>query len=362
MQEMQQRSSLAASPAANPSPSRPNHDSQPTNASNAASSIPPWVHAHDISDDAPFLPTQPRPTVSISRHDKPPPSHYRLGRKWDGARDAEPGLLGAPISERQKLWEPFMKSGPNPHEVRHDGSWIATPEWMHANMPYLSQEWDDSWDDGNTAQNRLGQGLMYRGKWLISPERQEKTVRLFWRLLLKNPFVPLAFRLTNLAFSVASLAVATTIYVAVNEVNNDPDPDNQCATRASTYMAICLGTVAIPYLGYVTWDEYLSRPLGLRSVAAKTLLLLCDLYFIVFAASNVSLAFDALLDHRWACYDERFRIVGSVGEYVPATCPDNPGICYKQKALSAVLIVGLVAWLLTFSVSTFRVVEKLRPD
>ena len=93
---------------------------------------------------------------------------------------------------------------------------------------------------------------------------------------------------------------------------------------------------------------------------AKTLLLLCDLYFIVFSASNLSLAFDALFDHRWACYDEHFRDVGNSDIGVPATCPNNAMICNRQRALSGVLLLSLVTWLITFSILVMRVVEKLR--
>jgi len=92
------------------------------------------------------------------------------------------------------------------------------------------------------------------------------------------------------------------------------------------------------------------------------LLLLCDLYFVVFSAANLSLAFDALTDHRWACFDEKYTNVGGEGRPISATCPNNPDICRRQKALSAVLLIGLVAWLITFSISVLRVVEKLRPD
>jgi len=87
---------------------------------------------------------------------------------------------------------------------------------------------------------------------------------------------------------------------------------------------------------------------------------LCDLYFIVFSASNLSLAFDALFDRRWACYEDLYTPVGAEQIRIPATCPDNPSICYKQKALGGVLIISLVAWLITFSISVMRVVEKLR--
>lgn len=92
------------------------------------------------------------------------------------------------------------------------------------------------------------------------------------------------------------------------------------------------------------------------------LLLLCDLYFVVFAAANLSLAFDALTDHRWACFDENYMLLNNVSRQVQATCPNNPDICRRQKALSGVLLIGLVAWLITFSISVLRVVEKLRPD
>ena len=80
------------------------------------------------------------------------------------------------------------------------------------------------------------------------------------RLLLKNPFVPLFFRVSVLAFSAAALSIAASIYTAVQQVNADNDPNNQCASRASTYMAVIVGAFALPYIGYVTWDEYMSKP------------------------------------------------------------------------------------------------------
>ena len=80
------------------------------------------------------------------------------------------------------------------------------------------------------------------------------------RLLLKNPYVPLIFRLAVVAFSTAALAMAAAIYINVRHVNADADPNNQCAKRASTFMAIIVGSIALPYLGYVTWDEYMSKP------------------------------------------------------------------------------------------------------
>jgi hypothetical protein len=141
---------------------------------------------------------------------------------------------------------------------------------MKENIPIAAREWEEE-DDISPDTSRRPRGfhsLMYRGKWLISPERQERSVRLFWRLLLKNAFVPLVFRLTVMAFSCAALGIASTILQAVQSNNQDRDPNNQCAPRASTYMGIIVPTIAIPYIAYVTWDEYTSRPLVLPTLLA----------------------------------------------------------------------------------------------
>lgn len=76
--------------------------------------------------------------------------------------------------------------------------------------------------------------------------------------------MPLVFRLTVFAFSAAALAIAAEIYVTVNRVNSDGLP-SRCAPRASTYMALAVDSVALPYLGYVTWDEYMSKPYAGRT-------------------------------------------------------------------------------------------------
>ncbi|KXT13409.1 hypothetical protein AC579_9916 [Pseudocercospora musae] len=326
-----------------------------------AETIPPWIHINENDEKAPFI--QPAPVVPNTRHYKPPPTKYSPGRKLDSYRDAEPPLLSMPINVHQTRWIPFMQSGPNLRETRNQGV-IMSWEWMGENVPIVKREWEEEDDLDPMGSNRLKgfKGIMYRGQWIISPERQQKSVEAFWRLLLKNAFVPLVFRLTVLAFCCAALGLGSTIYQSVREVNKDNDPYNQCAPRASTYMAIIVSTIAVPYISYITWDEYTSKPLGLRSVAAKTLLLLCDLYFIVFSASNLSLAIDALLDDSWACYETGAQVIGDVTLEIPKTCPNNEGICYKQKALSGVLVISLVAWLLCFSISVLRVVEKLRLD
>lgn len=116
-------------------------------------------------------------------------------------------------------------------------------------------------------------------------------------------------------------------------------------------MAIIFDSVALVYIFYITYDEYTGKPLGLRSAKAKMRLILLDMYFIVFNAANLSLAFDALTDVRWSCRESlMFAGPGNDGSH-------NSGLCNRQRALSGVLLIALVAWLLTFAVSVFRYVS-----
>jgi hypothetical protein len=70
-----------------------------------------------------------------------------------------------------------MQSGPNPQEGQGK---IVDAAWMEENMPHMNADWQPE-DEVEPGPGLLSaKGLMYRGKWLISPERQEQTVRLFW--------------------------------------------------------------------------------------------------------------------------------------------------------------------------------------
>lgn len=164
---------------------------------------------------------------------------------------------------------------------------------------------------------------------------------------MKNPFVPLLFRTITATFTIAALALGARVF---SQTKTQAEID-QCDQRASTYISIVVDAIAVPYIIYITWDEYTSKPLGLRSATAKTALLLVDLYFIVFYSSTLSLAFQALTDTRWACYSNK-----------DSTCTQSLNICRSQRGLAAVLLVALVAWMTTFSISVLRVVKRLRPD
>jgi hypothetical protein len=149
-----------------------------------------------------------------------------------------------------------------------------------------------------------------------------------------HPLVPLIFRVTVLITSLIALAISASVHHLSNKYVYSQTP--------STTMAIVVDVVAIPYICYITWDEYTGKPLGLRSPKAKIRLVLLDLFFIIFEAANLALAFGALTDNNGSCQ--------------PGYNGNNIIICDRVKALCGILMVALIAWSLTFSVSIFRYV------
>jgi hypothetical protein len=105
-------------------------------------------------------------------------------------------------------------------------------------------------------------------------------------------------------------------------------------------MAIVVDIVAIPYILWVTWDEYTGKPLGLRSPKVKIRLVLLDLWFIIFESANLALAFGALTDNNGSCRE------GNNGF--------NHIICNRVRSLCGILMIALIGWSLTFAVSIFR--------
>lgn len=168
------------------------------------------------------------------------------------------------------------------------------------------------------------------------------------RMILKSPLVPLIIRLSVLSLSAFALGLSASIFA----LSSNPRPilpgadPISCAQQPSTYLALCFDAVAIIYILYITVDEYTSKPLGLRSASAKMRLIFFDLIFIVFDSANMSLAYDSLNDDRWACFD--------IESLSYSTCYESKAICQRQKGLTAVLFIALLAWLGTFAISTLR--------
>ena len=148
------------------------------------------------------------------------------------------------------------------------------------------------------------------------------------RTILRSPIVPMIIRIIVWFFSAIALGLASSIHHITD------NPSNKAKQTSSTNMAIGVDAIAMVYLLYITYDEYSGKPLGLRPARAKMRLIFLDLFFIVLDSANLSLAFET---------------------FSSDICATNvDGICARQKGLASVLLIALIAWLLTFSISVMR--------
>lgn len=160
------------------------------------------------------------------------------------------------------------------------------------------------------------------------------------RNLLVSPYVPFVLRSIVFVTSLLALGLAASIHQLSSNYRYVQNP--------STTMAVVVDVVAIPYIGYITYDEYRGKPLGLRAPRTKIRLVLLDLFFIIFESANLALAFGALTDDNGAC------------TYGPEN-GTNDNVCNRVKTLCAILFIALLAWSLTFAVSIFRYVPPTFP-
>ncbi|KAK4189255.1 hypothetical protein QBC35DRAFT_148532 [Podospora australis] len=235
------------------------------------------------------------------------------GRKWDHLRSAEPVIV--PRHNRGTPWRSYVQSSRYGH-LPGEHAEIVDPEVLQKLQPSFDHPMDAP-------------------RLLESAGRRRKNKLLYqraWRVILTHPLVPLAFRLTVLLTSIVALALSAKIF----QIENNEEETNT-SERTQSIVAIVVDTVAVPYIGYMTWDEYTGKPLGLRRATQKISLVLMDLFFIIFKSASTTLAFEALVYHN--------SLDRQVSEY--------------SQALAAFQTVGLISWSFTFAVNVFRLVQKL---
>lgn len=170
-------------------------------------------------------------------------------------------------------------------------------------------------------------------------------------VLLNNPLVPLTLRLFNFIISLASLALACSVFVKSQHTSIPQQP--------SIIMAIIVQSCALLYLVFISYDEYSGKPVGLRDLKGKMRLIMLDLLFIIFASANLSLAFNTLFDPMWLCKNENYIILSdNTGGRLDPTMYD-PVVCRRQRGLVSFLMVVLISWIFNFTVSMFRLIERI---
>jgi hypothetical protein len=291
----------------------------------------------NVDPTSSLLPRTPTAVRHATHNFCPTPKSNVPGRKFDHAREGAPVTLGTPISDSALKWKQFAKA--SQHDSHADrpvssrAGQIVDDDWMKENMPDLETPWEPIDEDKDD--ERL------KGFWLFSPAKRRRKLLRFHRTIMNHPMVPALVRMVVLVFSIMALSLAGAIFHHSDSAS--------CQNNSSTWMAIVVDVIAILYTVYITYDEYTSKPLGLRSHNAKMSLIFLDLAFIVFESANLSLAFQALTDEKWACRDST----------VTNSCQYSRSICSRQKALTATLLIALLAWLSTFTISTLRYVDLI---
>ncbi|AMD20091.1 HCL060Wp [Eremothecium sinecaudum] len=224
-----------------------------------------------------------------------------------------------------------------------------------SNSRNVSLESDDDDDDDDVGRLQAfmeKHKLEFRRKkqyWLQFEQRKKQQWGpSFRKLLLDNQYLPLSFRLIIIMLTCVALGLAVRIFE--NSHHRLQDRTTNVPQQPSTIMAIVVNTVAIVYLIYIAYDEFSGKPLGLRNPLGKMRLILLDLLFIIFSSANLSLAFNTLYDKTWVCAGD---------DDSSAMVPKIDYICRKQRALSAFLFLVLFMWVITFTISILRVVERV---
>lgn len=314
--------------------------------------IPAWIQDADEDDviEASYLLPETPNSALVASHNHTPSSLQR-----PQPSGGFPLSSGGTRSEPTSRWISFARASAYPRE--NFKSEKVDADWLNENFTDYSKPWlaDHNEDDVEDGSDKYRAFRRKRRVWYK---------RLHFAVM-RNPFVPLVFRLCIIVCAATAMGLGASIFHENNklQVCLDQDPSGRtdaCITRvgtgvldydredSSSLMATIVDIIAIVYSIYITYDEYFSKPLGLRPASAKVRLVLLDLFFIIFQSANLSLAFNTIQSNRGPCNrgladSHNFRF-------------DN--VCDRAQALASILFLSLVAWLLTFSVSILRYVPR----
>jgi hypothetical protein len=304
----------------------------------------------DLDDPQFVVPDAPHSALVAQHHYSPSISRRPLiGDKQHHADGLYTPSTRAKPSQTSR-WMSFAQPSAYPQE--NFNSEKVDSEWLNQNLTDYSKDWlaDHVDDDMEDSGSRYRAFRRKRKAWY---KRAQFTV-------LRNPFIPLIFRMIVLIFAIAAMILGASIYqetgkitrcIAQQPESRSPDCVERVGPTATDYyrdpsglMAIIVDAIAIVYTIYITYDEYFSKPLGLRRARAKVRLVLLDLFFVVFQSANLALSFESLTVDEGACK----------APTAPTTAGRFENVCDRAESLSSVLLISLTAWLMTFSVSVLR--------
>ncbi|KAK2590107.1 hypothetical protein QQS21_012214 [Conoideocrella luteorostrata] len=241
------------------------------------------------------------------------------GRKWDHLRSAEPVIISnyRPAPPQGPMsWRDFIYSSSWGRRMNEE-SQIIDYETLNKLQPTFNSDIKVQFHhtDGRAKYNRKTIALSKR----------------IWNGVMRHPLSPFLFRLGVMVTSILALGISARIYKL------EGNTIKVSAERTKSVVAIVVDCLAIPYIGYMIWDEYTGKPLGLRSAISKISLILLDLFFIIFKSASTALAFESFIYHNGG----------------------QSTIIHLSMALAAFQLLGLVSWSMTFTINIFRMVKQL---
>ncbi|KAI1611366.1 hypothetical protein EDD37DRAFT_439758 [Exophiala viscosa] len=315
--------------------------------------IPAWVRdaeEDDLEDPQFSMPDAPNAAL-VAQHNHSPANAQRphISGKQQHGNVTSSGQVRA---ERTSRWVSFARASAYPRET-FNGEKVDT-DYLNQHFTDYSKPWLAGHDDD--PEDSSSRYRAFRKKRQVWYKRAQFTI-------LRNPFIPLAFRLTIFIFAFVALGLGTSIYHQTSKIigcihQSPRTPKCRALVGTGTVeyyqdpsglMALIVDAIAVAYTLYITHDEYFSKPLGLRRPRAKVRLVLLDLFFVVFQSANLALSFESLTVVEGAC---------KVGDN-PLATPKFDDVCRRERVLSGVLLISLVAWLITFSISVLRLVERI---
>uniref|UniRef100_V5ENM9 Uncharacterized protein n=2 Tax=Kalmanozyma brasiliensis (strain GHG001) TaxID=1365824 RepID=V5ENM9_KALBG len=236
---------------------------------------------------------------------------------------------------------------------------VENPDVFTVHQP-ATPGWASPWKPEERGHGGINAaGYFPRSDTAGSKDGRAKTWFEAWKnFLIHNPFVPLLFRLINVAFTAATLAVAIKLLIILrSEGAND-------AVGASPLLAIIFAPLSLVHVGFQIWLEYFGRPIGLWTVQSKLSYTVVELVFICLWSAELALTFDNYFTSTLVCVSFGSPYVGPREKPSDRPSPlNNPGrepyICRLQGSLIGLAFVSLLAYLIVLTVSLFRIFVRV---
>ncbi|KAJ7181778.1 hypothetical protein C8R43DRAFT_970421 [Mycena crocata] len=357
---------------------------------------PPWAKDEPPSptDEQPFQETrqatESRPSVVSfqSTYASNEPSRWWAFTRPRGDSDAtfdphatpKPDRKSVSFKDRSISWLPTQRDGmtaPRRHKQQSRASSINRNWNLSITLPTPPQPsftlqhnvtpgWDVPWTSRVGAQGPAGRHNSDSGfteddedtpvdphKNYTPWRRRRKRLRAF---ILTNVYVPLLFRIINITFTAAALAIAIRIRFLEKRLQTMGE------LGSSPTLVIIFAPLTLVHVMSSIYLEYFGRPLGLWRTSHKLAHTLSEVLFICAWSAALSLCFDNFFTSVIPCAS-----AGSISWYstIPRPQSDSDPVsddrrCDDQLALICVVGFSLLAYCSNLIISLYRIFEKVK--